>query len=175
MIHHLEQKKQLLITTGCLSATCLSATAYNLVDHPTCRQGPNWAEVSILFVLIHDFHVSDANAALTFLNTPLGRLHGLGFVFVSQMFCGWDWLLAPILNKAAWLKHRFEGPSWGTLARWTTSVPPTRLRFGCSTVSFVWLFTLFFCESDFTLLNLLLENIFFFKANQTSLLKETQN
>lgn len=28
-------------------------------------------EVSILFVLIHDFHVSDANAALTFLNTQL--------------------------------------------------------------------------------------------------------
>lgn len=32
-------------------------------------------EVSILFVLIHDFHVSDATAALSFLNEPLVYTH----------------------------------------------------------------------------------------------------
>lgn len=31
-----------------------------------------WSEVTILFVLIHDFHVEDANAALQFLNELLG-------------------------------------------------------------------------------------------------------
>ena len=32
-------------------------------------------KVSILFVLIHDFHVSDATAALSFLNEPLVQTH----------------------------------------------------------------------------------------------------
>lgn len=42
-----------------------------LMQKPICdyRQ-----RVSILFVLIHDFHVSDANAALTFLNTYFGKM-----------------------------------------------------------------------------------------------------
>lgn len=42
-----------------------------LMQKPICdyRQ-----RVSILFVLIHDFHVSDANAALTFLNKYFGKM-----------------------------------------------------------------------------------------------------
>lgn len=42
-----------------------------LMQKPICDYRPR---VSILFVLIHDFHVSDANAALTFLNTYFGKM-----------------------------------------------------------------------------------------------------